>query len=445
MTGRRNLTLLGTALALGAACASAAAPRAVGPQPASVPEIGSPELAAPGPHGAGTMERQVVARDRLDPLASLAQGAAVTADRHLPLLIWYPARAHAGGQRVTYAATLTGEPGKAPSAFTVPGLAVAGAPADGHGFPLVVLSHGYNNDPAMMAWLGENLATKGYVVVAIAHRDPPITDRARAPATLLARPLDIVDVIRSLRGGLLGDLADTGRIALVGYSFGGYGMLTVAGARLDPAGPMVGLLPAPLVARYAGGADGEAPDAGALRAEGVAAVVAIAPAGGAPWGVWGRGLARVTAPLLVIAGSEDRTVGYDEGPAALFAAATGADRRLLTFRLAGHSIGTGPVPAEMRGSLWDFDWFEDAVWRKARINAISTHFITAFLDLHLKGQADRASYLAVPDGNSGEADWKGAPVPYAAVSRGGDNPVWKGFVRGHDRGLTMRHLPAGTP
>ncbi|MFX8828872.1 hypothetical protein ABTM52_20020, partial [Acinetobacter baumannii] len=85
-------------------------------------------------------------------------------------------------------------------------------PAAGKGYPVVLLSHGYNNDPVMLSWLGENLATKGYVVVAPEHRDPSINDLVKTPATLLRRPLDLVFVLARLRAGLLGDLADTTRI-----------------------------------------------------------------------------------------------------------------------------------------------------------------------------------------------------------------------------------------
>jgi hypothetical protein len=120
----------------------------------------------------------------------------------------------------------------------------------------------------------------------------------------------------------------------------------------------------------------------------------------------------------VLAGTADRTVGYDPGPASLFAAATGSDRTLLTFEGAGHALGTDPAPPQMRQALWDMDWFEDPVWRKARLNGISLHFITAFLGLHLRHDAAMQAYLSVPQERSDGAAWKGAETPYAAVSQG---------------------------
>ena len=66
-------------------------------------------------------------------------------------------------------------------------------------FPLVIVSHGYSNADVAMSWLGENLASKGYVVAAIRHDDPPITDRSKFPELLLRRPLDIAFVAEAMQ------------------------------------------------------------------------------------------------------------------------------------------------------------------------------------------------------------------------------------------------------
>ena len=167
----------------------------------------------------------------------------------------------------------------------------------------------------LFSWLTENLASKGYVVAAIRHADPPITDRARFPETVLHRPPDVAFVATALQRSLgeIG-LVDPERTALIGYSMGGYGVLAAAGAELDPASPLAQLVPDAGLAPYArGGAKRKE-----LRVPGLKAVVALAPAGGS-LGAWGTdGLAAIEVPMLLIAGDRDFTVDYLTGARAFF-------------------------------------------------------------------------------------------------------------------------------
>jgi len=71
--------------------------------------------------------------------------------------------------------------------------------------------------------------------------------------------------------------------------------------------------------------------------------------------------------------------------------ATSADRYLLTFEEAGHSIGLNPVPDAMRGRLWDQDWFEDPVWRKDRGRPRMHHPMQAIARPTGEFQSGRAS------------------------------------------------------
>ena len=106
------------------------------------------------------------------------------------------------------------------------------------------------------------------------------------------------------------------------------------------------MVPGGLLTPYArGGASSKA-----LRVADVKAVVAISPAGGSlqAWGA--EGLRAIAAPLLLIAGDRDGTVDYATGARAFFDQATNSNRYLLTFLGAGHRIGLGPAPEEMRQS-----------------------------------------------------------------------------------------------
>jgi predicted dienelactone hydrolase len=353
--------------------------------------------------------------------------------------VWYPAKTK--GAPVTYRAALTGEDSR-DVAFTFTGTASRGAAERPGCWPLVILAHGYAGDPAVMSWIGENLASKGYVVVAPALDDPPYGAGQGFPGPLARRPLDIAFVAAEARrlaaartGALAG--ADPSRTALIGYSMGGYGVLTAAGAPLDPA---VGSLTKGALAPFVKGG----PKAGELAVPDVKAVVAISPAGHFPgFEAWGSdGLAKVSAPTLFIVGSQDKTVGYDPGVKTLFDNERRAPRWLLVFDNAGHSIGLGQTPKQMRGRLWDLDWFEDPVWRKDRLIAIQLHFITAFLDAEVKGEADKRAFLDAPEPVSNKGVWPAKPgEPYDAVSPGPPVTLWKGFQRGHAEGLELRYAP----
>lgn len=406
--------------------------------------VDAPELAHPGQFAVGFRRLTLTQRDQADVLAfDPAKGTAPHRDRILAVDVWYPATLKPGAIPVLYQAALPAEPPALPVSFSVPGMAVRDAAAAGTGFPLVIVSHGYSNDPAAMTWITENLASKGYVVAAIHHDDPPITDYAKYGEPFLRRPLDIAFVAGSLRTMLAAEhLIDPSRLALIGYSMGGYGVLTAAGAPLDGTGLLARFIPAPLLQPYVKGGRREED----LKVKGLKAVVAISPAGGGPGAVWGSdGLSAITTPLLFMAGNADRTVNYATGARSFFDSVTNAQRYLLTFKGAGHSIGLGPPPEAMRTRLWDQDWFADAVWNKERLNAIEVHFITAFLNRYVKGDEGFAAYLNVAVSESSEGTWPStvSPQAYDAYSPAtGEITVWKGFQRKHAEGLELLQAAA---
>jgi predicted dienelactone hydrolase len=413
-------------------------------QPPSIPGADAPELAAMGPDGVGFRTITLVHQGQPDFQAVDAKtGVVPLRDRKLVVDIWYPASILKGSKPVTYRGSLWGEPPHPPAAFTQDGLAVLNAKPVGRAHPLVILSHGYSNAPAMFTWLTENLASKGYVVAGIHHVDPdPYTvsaDKRAAPNH--DRPEDIAYVTAQLRA-TLGAQIDPAQVALIGYSQGGYGVLTAGGASLDPEGPNMALIAGGWLKKHARGTAGAAE----IVVPGVKAIVALAPAGGLPRSAWGpEGLAAITAPLLLIQGDADPTVDYKTGALAVFTGAVHSDRYLLTYKQAGHNVALNPAPAQMRGSAWDRDWFEDPIWRPDRLNSINLHFITAFLAVHLRGEVAPAAYLNVPVENSDDGVWK-APdgTPWGAYSPGGaEVTLWKGFQRRHARGMELRHLAVG--
>jgi predicted dienelactone hydrolase len=294
-----------------------------------------------------------------------------------------------------------------------------------------------------MSWLTENLASKGYVVAAIHHRDPDYSARGQFVEPLMRRPLDIAFVAQQLMGSKNPALvaADRSRVALVGYSMGGYGVLTAAGASLDPEGGPALSVPGGAMKPFVRGAA----RAAEIKVPGVKAVVAIAPAG-TGFNAWGTsGLADITAPILIIGGDRDRTVGFPNGIRPIFDQAKGSDRYLLVFQNGGHAIGMTGAPPTMRSALWDMDWFEDPVWRHDRIMATEQHMITAFLDRFVKGDASRAAYLDTDVVVSNTAVWPkdGPSTGYDVISPGGPGATWKGFHKNHSDGLELHHKAPG--
>jgi len=424
----RSLLLIGLSVAT---CAMAG-------EPPSRPGVNAPELARLGTHAVGVRTLVLVDRDQPDVLAfDPKSGVAPKRDRSLTVDLWYPAQPAKGAVPETYSASMESEPPAPPARFGMPGIAVRDAqPAAGR-FPLVIVSHGYGNVTIGLSWLTENLASKGYVVAAIRHEDAYFNPSG-LPHALLHRPLDIAFVARELQRSLAGTgTVDPTRTALIGYSMGGYGVLTAGGGILDPQGPAAGIVPGGILKAYArGGASSDL-----ARAPAVRAVVAISPAGGslAAWG--SNGLEGITAPLLLIAGDHDRTVDYASGARAFFDVATHSNRYLLTFHNGGHALGLGPAPDEMRQHLWDEDWFEDPVWRKERLIGINLHFITAFLDRYVKNDASRSAYLDGLVVESSQGEWQApAQTAWGAYSPGGEGiTLWKGFPRRHAEGLSLMH------
>ena len=404
--------------------------------------IDAPQLAPAGPLAVGVRSLTFVQPGQPDVLAAASDKPPPSADRVLPIDVWYPADARPGAKPATYVGALTGEDGR-DVAFTIPGVAVRDARPRAGSFPLLILAHGYGGTPVAMSWLAENLASKGYVVVGPHFNDPPITDLAKFVGPLARRPLDIAFVAaeaqkRARAGERAFAAADPSRTVLIGYSMGGYGVLTGAGARLNP---MLAAATHGVLAPFVEGG----PAAAELKVANVKAVVAISPAGrfvGA--GAWGEtGLAQVTAPTLFIAGDQDKVVGYDPGVKTLFDQERRAPRYLLTFENAGHSIGMNGAPPQMRGRLWDQDWFEDPVWRKDRVLGVEAHFITAFLGRYVKGEADKAAFLDLPEPLSDRTVWPAKDGDRYGVYSSGQPPitVWKGFQRAHSAGLELRFAP----
>jgi hypothetical protein len=187
------------------------------------------------------------------------------------------------------------------------------------------------------------------------------------------------------------------------------------------------------------------PLAGKMKVAHLKAVVAISPASSlGPLAMFApHALAAIHVPTFFMVGTQDHIVGYDPGVRTLFDAEINAPRYLLAFREAGHNIALSTAPASMRDTLWDQDWFEDPVWCKTRLIGIEAHFITAFLDRYVKGDATKSAYLDGLVPNSDDGVWA-KPPEYGAISPGAPAAtLWKGFQPSHAAGMMLTFKAAG--
>jgi predicted dienelactone hydrolase len=396
----------------------------------------APELAARGPLQVGVRTLVAEHAGQLDVLRYSDANPNPRYTRKLTLEVWYPATLAAGQKEHTVYTDVLGsganDPARPNTPFQFIGRAardaVAAAPAGGR-YPLVIVSHGYPGSRLQMSYLTENLASKGYVVVAIDHPESTRADKAGFASTLLNRRLDDLFVLDTVAawakpggGHFLSGMVDAGNTALIGYSMGAYGALNTVGAGVSAAA--AAYVPGgQLAVNQQGNAD-----YASRRDARIKAVVAFAPWGGAHK-VWdAEGLAGVRTPTLFVSGDQDDVAGYKDGVVRIFEGAVHADRYLLTYQGGRHNSAPNPPSPAAAANIDDFMAYSEPVWDSRRINNINQHFVTAFLGVHLKAQPLQA-YLELP------------PLTADGTIKP-DAGLWKGFRKRTALGLDWRHLPA---
>lgn len=371
----------------------------------------APLLAARGPLQVGVTTMTFVNTDQPDVLG----GPGARLDRPLTVEIWYPATGvPASGTdyedvpmaNSTQTITLHGSAGRDATPDR------SGAP-----YPLVIISHGYPGNRFLLSHLGENLASKGYVVAALDHFQSTYENKLDFASTLANRSPDhlfVLEEMAQLSAGATGPLAgivDAERSALIGYSMGGYGTLISAGAGLA-AGAGAGMVAEGVL----DGLMAANPQFASPRHPRLKAAIAVAP-WGRHTGFWdANGLAGIAIPLLLVAGSEDEISDYQNGIRAVFEEAVNSERALLTFQGAGHNAAA-PIPPPVEalaapgGPGSPFEHYADFTWDNLRMNTVLQHFVTAFLGLHLKGDESMRPYLTLTQDDwrqpAGDRSWPG--------------------------------------
>lgn len=326
-------------------------------------------------------------------------------DRQLRLEVWYPAR---------QAAALTSYQNQSRSGvpFSIQANASRDSAIDQSSkFPLVVLSHGYTGYRTIMFYLGEHLASHGYIVAAIDHTDSTNAevDMKKAPfagfvSTLFNRSRDQQFVLAHLRSSntFLQPQLDGTKAAVIGYSMGGFGAVNTVGGCYD--------FSAASTAAFTGSKDekqinqlqqllntcagGQAPAQMKVDPAWKAAI-ALAPWGGQHQLFAAPALQQIKVPMLYIAGDQDDISGYD-GIRWLFQHSGSKDKYLLTYQQARHNIAPHPAPQATSSNELDLGHYYEPAWSNRTLNEINKHFALAMLDCHVKAVASQCRYLQLP-------------------------------------------------
>lgn len=239
--------------------------------------------------------------------------------RPLAVEIWYPTDEREEKERFL-------GPPTAPL-FSAGRAAIDAEPATEGRYPLVLLSHGTGGSAGMLAWLGEALARRGYVAVAINHHGNTSAESIKTPQGFMLpweRAIDLSRVLDELlEDPTFAPSIDPERVGVAGFSLGGYTAIAVAGgqtsleqwqrfcattlrdATCDPQPEYPDAFADFEKVRQQPAVQGSLARHGASYLDSrIKAVYAIAPVGS--W-LTDESLARITVPVRIVVGDADRT------------------------------------------------------------------------------------------------------------------------------------------
>ncbi|MEP0854234.1 MULTISPECIES: alpha/beta hydrolase family protein [Cyanophyceae] len=244
-------------------------------------------------------------------------------------------------------------------------------------FPVIIFSHGGGGGSKEgFSYLGEFWASQGYISIHPSHSDSSSLRETEDNAQPLEyRPQDVsfvIDSLQALEGKIpqLRGKIDRARIGVAGHSFGAYSALWMAGQMVDTA---------------------QRKDV-SFRDPRVRAFLAISPPGTGRGGLDERSWDRITAPVMIVSGSNERGDDWRMEP---FKNMPAGNKYYLLFQDAYHSSYNDYKPGGRRGLMQD----------RETIQNIHTHLQSAsiaFWDSYLKQDNAAKQFLqsdALPGGN----------------------------------------------
>jgi predicted dienelactone hydrolase len=263
-------------------------------------------------------------------------------------------------------------------------------------FPLIVASHGQPGIRFQSAYLMEQLASRGFVVVSVEHTGSTYTDLTQQDyvTSLVYRPQDILFAMDEIPK--LVSSADGNTIGLLGYSYGGYSVINAAGAGLD----------AEAFNDYCRTSADKGPCfalpffSGLEQARGInvvqtdpriKAIFVMAPYG-QPW-LGEKSLANLKTPLFVAVGEDDDVAVYERDGLEYYQRAGSENKYLLTLEKAQHNPFVA-CPDELRNNWTDFERCSEPVWSHERTHDLTKHFAAAFFGQYLQEDSSAGEFLS---------------------------------------------------
>ena len=361
----------------------------------------APEFAQFGKLDIGVRTIEVSSPDAVDVLSTPRGGETAVYERRLTVEVWYPADLAGGEPGGTYeaitrnpqiTATLRGRASRNADAL------VGAAP-----YPLIIISHGYPGNRYLLSHTGENLASKGYIVASIDHKESTYEDQQSIASTLYNRPIDQRTVLNSM-AALSEDiespfysLIDSENTGIIGYSMGGYGLVNNLGGGFSEQSVNGFISPPNALLEIHSTSNPNFRDRLDVRVKAGLLV--------APWGMnagfWtDTDLAGITVPSFYIAGDQDTVAGYDNGTKKIYEGAINSERYLLTYLGAGHNAGAPislPMELDNDENAEPATHYRDDNWDNVEMNNIMDHFATIWFDKHLKGVERVEALNSIPE------------------------------------------------
>jgi predicted dienelactone hydrolase len=273
-------------------------------------------------------------------------------------------------------------------------------------FPLIVISHGVASDRYAFVYLAEHLASYGFAVAVLEHPGSNaeriqkyFTGLAKPPEPIefINRPLDIKFVLDELQRLDKSDPTLQGKlnfqqVGAIGQSFGGYTVLTLAGAKINfeqlrrDCNPKSSSLNLSLFLQCQAI---ELPPANyPIQDDRIKAVIAINPINSSVLGE--SGMSQIRVPVMLVAGSQDIFAPSVPEQIRPFISLTNPDKYLALIENATHFTAIAeptrdndvlPVPPGLLGP--------NRAAAYSYLNALSV----AFLETHLLNRPEYRSYL----------------------------------------------------